>query len=44
MMLIAVFKKGLNNSLKEILENTSKQGEALKELQKITTKQVKELN
>jgi hypothetical protein len=31
MMLAEDFKKGINNSLKEIQENTSKQGEALKE-------------
>ena len=44
MMLIDGFKKDINNSLKEIQENTSKQVEALKELQESTTKQVKELN
>jgi DNA anti-recombination protein RmuC len=52
MMLIEDFKKGINNSLKEIQENTTKQVEILKEenqkshkeLQKNTTKQVKELN
>ena len=38
------FKKDINNSLKEIQENTSKQGEALEELKENTTKQVKELN
>ena len=50
MMLIEDFKKDINNSLKEIQENTGKQLEALKEetqkflkeLQKNTTKQVKE--
>ena len=31
-MLIEGFKKDINNSLKEKQENTSKQGEALKEL------------
>jgi hypothetical protein len=52
MMLVEDFKKDINNSLKEILENTAKQVEALKEetqkslkeLQENTTKQVKELN
>jgi polyhydroxyalkanoate synthesis regulator phasin len=51
-MLIEDFKKGINNSLKEIQENTGKQLEALKEeteisikeLQENTTKQVKKLN
>ena len=49
-MLVEDFKKGINNSLKEIQENTAKQVEALKEeaqkslkeLQKITAKQVEE--
>jgi FtsZ-binding cell division protein ZapB len=31
MMLVEDFKKGVNNSLKEIQENTAKQVEALKE-------------
>jgi predicted nucleic acid-binding Zn-ribbon protein len=52
MMMIEVFKKDINNSLKEIHENTGKQLQAfkeetqksLKELQDYTTKQVKELN
>ena len=44
MMLMEGFKKDINNSLKEIQENTSKQGEALEELRENTTKQVKELN
>jgi hypothetical protein len=52
MMMIEDFKKDINNSLKEIQENTSKQVEALKEetqkslkeLQENKTKQVKELN
>jgi gas vesicle protein len=52
MMLIEDFKKDINNSLKEIQENTGKQVETLKEetqkspkeLQQNTTKQVKELN
>ena len=52
MMMMEDFKKEINNSLKEIQENTGKQQEALKEeiqkslkeLQENTTKQVKELN
>ena len=52
MMLVEDFKKGINNSLKEIQENTAKQVEvlkeetqkSLKELQENTTKQVKEMN
>jgi hypothetical protein len=44
MMLIEDFKKDINNSLKEIQENTVKQEEALKELQENTGKQVKKLN
>jgi DNA anti-recombination protein RmuC len=52
MMVIEDFKKGINNSLKEIQENTGKQLEALKEetqkslkeLQKNKIKQVKEMN
>jgi hypothetical protein len=52
MMMIEDFKKDINNSLKEIQDNTGKQVEALKEetqkslkeLQENTTKQVKELN
>ena len=44
MMLVEDFKKGINNSLKEIQENTAKQVEetekSLKELQENTTKQV----
>jgi vacuolar-type H+-ATPase subunit E/Vma4 len=52
MMLIQDFKKDINNSLKEIQENTGKQVEALKEetqkslkeLQENTTKKVRELN
>ena len=32
MMVVEDFKKGINNSLKEIQENTAKQVEALKEL------------
>ena len=38
------FMKDINNCLKEIQENTSKQREALEELRENTTKQVKELN
>ena len=44
MIMIEYFTKDINNSLKEIQENTGKQLEALKELQENTTKQVKELN
>jgi chromosome segregation ATPase len=52
MMMMEDFKKEINNSLKEIQENTGKQLEAskeetqksLKELQENNTKQVKELN
>jgi chromosome segregation ATPase len=51
MMMIEEFKKDINNSLKQIQENTSKQVEvlkeetqkSLKELQENTMKQVKEL-
>jgi hypothetical protein len=39
-MLVEDFKKGINNSLKEIQENTAKQIEALKEE---TKKSLKEL-
>jgi gas vesicle protein len=50
-MSVEDFKKDINNSLKEIQENTAKQVDALKEetqkslkeLQENTTKQVKEL-
>jgi F0F1-type ATP synthase membrane subunit b/b' len=52
MMMIEDFKKDINNSLKEIQENTGKRVEALKEetqrslkeLQENTNKLVKELN
>jgi peptidoglycan hydrolase CwlO-like protein len=44
LMMIEDFKKDINNSLKEIQENTGKQVESLKELQENTTKQGKELN
>ena len=51
MMVVEDFKKGINNSLKEIQENTAKQVEALKEeaqkclkeLQENTAKQVEVL-
>jgi DNA repair ATPase RecN len=51
-IIIEDFKKDVNNSLKEIQENTSKQAEALeeethkslKEIQENITKQVKKLN
>ena len=51
-MMIKDFKKDINNSLKEVQENTGKQVEALKEetqtslkkLQENTTQKVKELN
>ena len=39
-MLVEDIKKNLNNSLKEIQENTAKEVEVVKELQKNTTKQV----
>ena len=38
MMLTEGFKKDSNNSFKEIKENTSKWGEALKEIQENTAK------
>ena len=44
MILIEGSKKDMNNSIKEIQENTGKQVEALKELKERTTKQGKELN
>jgi septal ring factor EnvC (AmiA/AmiB activator) len=44
MMLVEDIKKGFNNSLKEIQENTDKEVEILKEIQENTTKQVMELN
>ena len=52
MMMMEDSKKDINNSLKEIQENTGKQLESLKgetqkshkELQENTTKEVKELN
>jgi hypothetical protein len=42
MMVVEDFKKGINNSLKEIQENTAKQIEVLKEQQANTAKQVEE--
>jgi hypothetical protein len=44
MMLIEDIKKGFNNSLKEVQENTAKEVEVLKELKENTSKQVMELN
>jgi ElaB/YqjD/DUF883 family membrane-anchored ribosome-binding protein len=52
MTMIDHFKKDINNSLKEIQENTGRQAEALKEktenslkeLQENTIKQVEEIN
>ena len=43
MMVVEDFEKGINNSLKEIQENTAKQVEALKELQENIAKQVEVL-
>ena len=40
MMLVDDIKKGINNSLKEIQENTAKEVEVFKELQENTAKQV----
>ena len=42
-MVVEDFKKGINNSLKEIRENSAKQVEALKKLQENTAKQVEAL-
>jgi gas vesicle protein len=44
MMLVEDIKKSINNSLKEIQENTTKEVEVLKEIQENTTKQVMDLN
>jgi hypothetical protein len=44
MMLVEDVKKGINNSLKEIQENTTPQVDVLKEIQENTTKQDMELN
>ena len=43
MMVVENFKKGINNSIKEIQENTAKQVKALKELQENTAKQLEAL-
>jgi hypothetical protein len=43
MMLVEDFKKGINNSLKEIQENSAKQVEGLEELQENTAKQIEVL-
>jgi chromosome segregation ATPase len=43
MMLVVDIKKGFNNSLKEIQENTAKKVEDIKEIQENTTKYVMEL-
>ena len=43
-MLVEDIKKGFNNSLIEIQENTDKELEVLKESQENKTKQVMELN
>jgi hypothetical protein len=43
MMLVEDFKKGINNLIKEIQENTAKQLKVLKELQENTAKQVEVL-
>ena len=42
-MLVEDFKKGINNSLKEIQENTAKQVEVVKELRENTAKHVEVL-
>ena len=44
MTLVEDIKKGFNNSLKEIQENSAKEVEVLKEVQENTTKEVMELN
>ena len=43
MRVVKDFKKGINNSHKEIQENIAKQVEVLKELQENTAKQVEDL-
>jgi hypothetical protein len=43
MMLVEDFKKGINNSLKEIQESTAKQVEDIKEVQEKLAKQVEVL-
>jgi gas vesicle protein len=44
LMLVEDIKKDINNSVKEIQENTAKEMEVLKEKQENTTKQKMELN
>jgi chromosome segregation ATPase len=44
MMLVEDIKKGFDNTLKEIQENTAKELQVLKEIQENTTKQVIELS
>jgi hypothetical protein len=44
MVLVEDFKKDINNSLKEIQENTATEVDILKELQENTINQVMELN
>ena len=43
LIMVEDFKKGINNSLKEIQENTAKQVEVLKEWQENTTEQIEVL-
>ena len=43
-MMVEDIKKGFNNSLKEIQENTAKEVEILKKIEENTTKPVMELN
>ena len=43
MVVVEDFEKGINNSLKEVQQNTAKQVEPLKELQKNAAKQQKNL-
>ena len=43
-MLVEDFKKGINNSLKEIQENIAKELQVLKGKQENTSKQVMEMN
>jgi hypothetical protein len=42
MLLVEYFKKGINNSLKEIKENTAKQVEVLKEKAQKSLKELQE--
>ena len=44
MMLVEDFKKDINNSLKEIQDNTAKELQVLKEKQENTSKHVMEMN